>query len=87
MNKVYDLTPSKYLMASISGTWKMKNSATFNKLMDYYSQYERSHIHISLKIKLVTEIKEIFQEDNLIIEKVLPRKKVFVATVGKVSHS
>lgn len=35
-----DLTPSKYLMAFISGTWKMKSSATSNNLMDY-SQYER----------------------------------------------
>lgn len=44
MNTVYDLTPSKYLVAFISGTWKMKSSATFSNLMDY-SQYERPYIY------------------------------------------
>lgn len=58
MNQVYDLTPSKYLMAFISGTWKMKSSATFNNLLDY-SQYERLYVtSVNLKIKLITEIKE-----------------------------
>lgn len=58
MNKDYDLTPSKYLVAFMLGTWKMKSSATFNNLMDY-SQYERLYIaSINLKIKLITEGKQ-----------------------------
>lgn len=65
MNKVYDLTPSKHLMSFISGTWKMKSSATFKTLMDY-SQYERLHIaSVNLKIKLVTEIKNLLEKTHI----------------------
>lgn len=57
MNIIYDRTPSKYLTTIISGTWKMKNSATLNNLKDY-SQYERLYIaSFNLKIKLKIEIK------------------------------
>lgn len=54
-----------------------------------YSQYERLHIaSVNLKIKLVTEIKKSPRENthNLILEKALFRKQVFLRTAGKASH-